>query len=43
MVYKSDQESALKAYIDAALTQVGGTGTTDDDLVMQAIPEQCSG
>ena len=39
LVYKSDQESALKAFVDAALKQIGGTSKEDDDLVTCAVPE----
>ena len=39
LVYKSDQESALKAFADAALKQIGGTSKEDDDLVTCAVPE----
>ena len=39
MVYKSDQESALKAFVDAALRQIGGHAKEDDDLVTCVVPE----
>lgn len=39
LVYKSDQEPAIKSYLDAALKQVGAASLEDDDLVMFAVPE----
>ena len=39
LVYKSDQEPAIKSYLDAALKQVGAASVMDDDLVICAIPE----
>ena len=39
LVYKSDQEPAIKSYLDADLKQVGAASLEDDDLVMCAVPE----
>ena len=38
LVYKSDQENAVKSYIDEALKQAGATGEVDNDAVLAAVP-----
>ena len=39
MVYKTDQENAIKSYVDDAIRQAGVSILVDDDAVIEAVPE----
>ena len=39
MVYKTDQDNALKSYVDDAITQAGVSISVEDDAVLEAVPE----
>ena len=39
MVYKTDQENAIKSYVDDAIKQAGVSILVDDDAVLEAVPE----
>ena len=39
LVYKSDQERSIKAFIDDSLKLAGVAATEDDEAVLCAVPE----